>query len=268
MSLGSRLELGDYHQVRQMRQAHGKPFVIAHRGASAIAPENTLYAFERAVQLGAHLIETDLWITRDRKVALLHDRTLERTTGQPGAVHDRELAELQEIPTRMPGLDVPGFHPIPSLSELLELARAHNTGLLLELKDPRFAIPAFTKILIDLLHEHESLSSCLIVSFARACLRAVRQQCPALPIGLVTYRMGLPDRQWDLVGPIYPAFLLNPLFAHMAHQRQVLTTPLDPHPERRVDFYRKIDVDAILANDVAQIVALLDDSPEQTAQTG
>src|SRR5271156_7085218 len=63
-----------------------KPWVIAHRGASGHAPENTLAAFERAVQLGAGFIETDLHLTRDARFVAIHDATLERTTNGRGNV--------------------------------------------------------------------------------------------------------------------------------------------------------------------------------------
>ena len=55
-------------------------WVIAHRGASAVAPENTIAAFRRAVELGAGFIETDLQLSRDARLVALHDETLDRTT--------------------------------------------------------------------------------------------------------------------------------------------------------------------------------------------
>src|SRR5271156_6778664 len=61
-----------------------KPWVIAHRGASGHTPENTLAAFERAVQLGAGFIETDLHLTRDARFVAIHDATLERTSNGRG----------------------------------------------------------------------------------------------------------------------------------------------------------------------------------------
>src|ERR1700693_3186660 len=65
-----------------------KPWVIAHRGASGHTPENTLAAFERAVELGAGFIETDIHLTRDARFVAIHDDTLERTTNGRGAVPD------------------------------------------------------------------------------------------------------------------------------------------------------------------------------------
>lgn len=74
-----------------------RPLVIAHRGASGTAPENTLAAFRRAVVLGADMIELDAQLTRDGEVVVMHDWTLERTTDGTGAVHERTLEELRRL---------------------------------------------------------------------------------------------------------------------------------------------------------------------------
>lgn len=75
-----------------------EPFrVIAHRGASAYAPENTLAAFRKAVQIGAVEIETDIGFTKDRKLLLFHDRTLDRTTNGTGLPADYTLEELKRL---------------------------------------------------------------------------------------------------------------------------------------------------------------------------
>ena len=73
------------------------PWIIAHRGASGYTPENTMAAFERAVQLGAGFIETDLHLTRDARFVAIHDDTLERTSNGRGSVRDHTLAELRAL---------------------------------------------------------------------------------------------------------------------------------------------------------------------------
>lgn len=74
------------------------PFrIIAHRGASGYAPENTMVAFERAVEIGATEVETDVAFTRDRRLLLFHDFTLERTTNGTGEPEDHTLDELKRL---------------------------------------------------------------------------------------------------------------------------------------------------------------------------
>ena len=74
------------------------PFhIIAHRGASGYAPENTMASFRRAVAMGATEVETDVAFTKDGKLVLFHDETLERTTNGTGLPEDFTLAELQRL---------------------------------------------------------------------------------------------------------------------------------------------------------------------------
>ena len=73
------------------------PWLVAHRGGSLVAPENTLVAFDRAVELGADAIETDVHLTRDGVVVVFHDDETRRLTGQPGTIEARTLAEVEAL---------------------------------------------------------------------------------------------------------------------------------------------------------------------------
>jgi glycerophosphoryl diester phosphodiesterase len=74
-----------------------RPWLIAHRGGSREAPENTLVAFERAAALGADVIETDVRLSRDGVVMVFHDEDTRRITGVPGTFEDRTAAELEQL---------------------------------------------------------------------------------------------------------------------------------------------------------------------------
>ncbi len=110
------------------------PWVIAHRGASGTAPENTLAAFRRAVEQGAGFIETDLHLSRDGKIVTIHDDTLERTTNGRGEVKAHTLEELRALDAG--AWFAPEFagERIPTLDELLALAARADLSLYLEIK--------------------------------------------------------------------------------------------------------------------------------------
>jgi glycerophosphoryl diester phosphodiesterase len=128
--------------------------VIAHRGASAHAPENTLPAFELAVQYGADAFELDVRLSRDGAPVVLHDATLERTTGLAGPVRARTLAELRmadaghwftpdggrTLPCRDRGIR------IPTLAEVLWAFPA--MPMLIEVKEPEVQ-EAVRRVLVD-----------------------------------------------------------------------------------------------------------------------
>jgi glycerophosphoryl diester phosphodiesterase len=111
------------------------PRVAAHRGGAALWPENSLLAFRRAISLGVALLELDVHRTRDGGVAVIHDRTLERTTEGTGPVADRTAEELRRLRLR----DRAGAlieERVPMLDDLLALVAPARVALLLEVKGP------------------------------------------------------------------------------------------------------------------------------------
>lgn len=113
----------------------GRVDVIAHRGASAYAPENTLAAFRKAIDLDADWFELDCTLTKDNGVVVIHDDTLERTTsGVPGAVKDYTLAELKRYDVGSWFDPTFAAERFPTLGESLELARG-KIGVYIEIKN-------------------------------------------------------------------------------------------------------------------------------------
>ena len=108
--------------------------VIAHRGASGHAPENTLAAFRKAVSLGASFIETDLQLSRDAHFLAIHDASVNRTTNGKGAVHDLTLAELRQLDAgSWFGSEFSGER-IPTLEEILQFSKKNDVMFYLEMK--------------------------------------------------------------------------------------------------------------------------------------
>lgn len=101
-------------------------YVVGHRGAAGIAPENTLLGFRTAIELGVDFVECDVHLSRDGHLVVIHDDTLDRTTDGRGPVGDKTLAELQ-------ALDAGRGERIPQLRDVLETVRG-RVRLLLELK--------------------------------------------------------------------------------------------------------------------------------------
>jgi glycerophosphoryl diester phosphodiesterase len=113
----------------------GRVDVIAHRGASAYAPENTLASFRKAIDLDADWFELDCTLTRDGEVVVIHDNTLERTTGGvPGDVKDYTLAEIERYDVGTWFDPVFAAERIPTLGETLDLATG-RIGVYVEIKN-------------------------------------------------------------------------------------------------------------------------------------
>jgi len=100
--------------------------IIAHRGFSGLYPENTMLAFEKALEAGADGIELDIHLSKDGEVMIIHDEALKRTAGHPGAVSDYKRSELEKISAGKTQNDSFGFTPIPSLEEYLSFMAQHK----------------------------------------------------------------------------------------------------------------------------------------------
>jgi len=137
-------------------------WVIAHRGASSEEKENTLPAFERAIELGADFVEFDVQASSDGGLVVFHDLRLDRLTEERGPLRTRPLAALREL-------------GIPTLAEVLELASG-RIGVMAELKSPwlyrRHDIVARA---VDLLPPEG-----VVVSFSRRAILETRRLRPAL----------------------------------------------------------------------------------------
>lgn len=229
---------------------HGRgdqPFILAHRGCRAEAPENTMVAFELALEQGAHAIETDLRITRDRVIVCIHDATVDRTTDGTGRVDEMTWDELRRLRAR--GNNDTAFPDacVPSLAQVLE-GLAGRTYLALELKAPAFTHPADAELLLKTLEEHQALERVIALSFSRAALECLEQAGAPFPLGYIAAFNPWPPARYAMVGPWWPLLLLNPFYVAISHRRGQICCPLDPCPEPRLWFYLWLGVDALLSD--------------------
>jgi glycerophosphoryl diester phosphodiesterase len=163
------------------------PTVIAHRGASGELPENTLPAFERAVAQGAAILETDVHVTKDGALVLIHDEILERTTDGAGRVADHTLAELGTLdaghhfkPAGESGFPFRGRgFRIPRLEEALK--RFPSLRFNLELKERIPALIEETVALVRRLGREESILLAAAEDGIMADLRSVLERTGMRP---------------------------------------------------------------------------------------
>lgn len=154
----------------------GPPRVAAHRGGALLWVENSLTAYRNALALGVDDVETDVHLTADGEVVLLHDATLDRTTTGTGAIGDTPRAELRQWRLRARDGSVTD-EPVPTLDDLLRLVAPSRAGLLLEIKvDQRGRrYPGIEERVLALVREHRLTARTLIMAFEPATLRRVRE---------------------------------------------------------------------------------------------
>ena len=158
-------------------------FIIAHRGASGHAPENTLAAFKRALALGATFIETDLQLTRDARFVAIHDDTVDRTTNGQGKVHDQTLAVLRRLDAgSWFGSEYNGER-IPTLEEILEFTKKNDVVFYLEMKPG--GSWGGEHALVGALRESGEAARVVVISFDPSILGSLRKIEPTLMTGVL-----------------------------------------------------------------------------------
>lgn len=245
-----------------------RTLVVAHRGASVELPENTLVAFDRAVERGADAVEFDVRLTADGVPVVLHDPDLDRTTDAAGPVRARTLQELRRVRTD-------GGHEIPTLAEALA-ALSGRVAVDIELKnlpgEPDFTPDAepLVEATLDVLESSGFVGPVVLSSFNPASIAHARRAAPDVPTGLLTgydvdadAALGFAAREghpWVLpfVRMVRGA---NEGLAGRAHAAGLrLGTWITDDPEEAMVLFRD-DVDAVATNDPAAVVAARDGGP-------
>jgi len=140
------------------------PLIIAHRGSSGIAPENTLIAFQKAIETGVDRIEMDLRQTIDGEVVVLHDKTINRTTNGWGSIRKLSLKKAKKYSAGSWFHHEYSAERIPTFREVLELVDGRAT-LLLEIKDGSPYHHGIEHNIIKILNEYQAHEWCIVQSF-------------------------------------------------------------------------------------------------------
>ena len=160
------------------------PLIIAHRGASAYAPENTLSAFRLAEQLGADGIELDARLTGDRRVVVHHDRTLDRTTSGTGRLSDHSLEEIRRLDAGSSFEARFAGERILTLEEALE-AMAGRVLINVHLVNHDTPGDSLPEAAVAIVQRMGLQPRVLLSSFNPRTLRRVRRLASGIPTGLL-----------------------------------------------------------------------------------
>ncbi|GAA1611928.1 glycerophosphodiester phosphodiesterase [Actinoplanes couchii] len=232
--------------------------MVAHRGASAVAPENTLAATRLALAARADWIETDTQPSRDGVPFVLHDRTVTRTTNGTGAIRKLTAARLKKLDAgswfarRFTGAR------LPTLAQQLAYVRRHDGRMIVEIKGPHTK----TQILavVRVIRAQQMTGRVLLQSFDEVSLRRVRQLAPELPIALlrttidkdpvaVSKRLGL-----AAYNPKGSALLARPGVVARLHTAGVAVFAWTEDSAARWKRLDAIRVDGIITNKPADLV--------------
>ncbi|MCX5893665.1 MAG: glycerophosphodiester phosphodiesterase family protein [Deltaproteobacteria bacterium] len=219
--------------------------IVGHRGAPVEEPENTLRSFQRALDLGVAMVELDVQLTRDDRLAVIHDETLDRTTNGHGLVKNFTLAELQK-------LDAGQGEPIPALEEVLELTRG-RAYLLVEMKHPE-AMGA----LLEFFRQYQAFDAAQVISFWHPAVKALKEAEPRLETGALM--VGCPANPAGLAQAAKTSTLVlnyryvDPDLVDTAHRRNIEVIVWNIDEPEILQRYLDMEVDAICTNRPREII--------------
>lgn len=244
------------------------PTVMAHRGLSADAPENTLYAFSDAISVGADFIELDVQQTRDGVLVVMHDSNLKRTTGVNKNIWDVDYADIQNLDAGS------WFDPayanarIPTLEETLQFVdkRARLNIEIKPTKPTKHGSDTLEQDVAELITQYQYTDACYVTSFSYGSLKKVKEVNPEIRTG---YLMSVAYGQFYSL-KYADAFSLNKVFVtsqvvNAAHQqgKQIFAWTVNSMSEVRS--LCNLHVDSIITDDPVMVQNVI--SRDSTGET-
>lgn len=229
---------------------------IAHRGYSGKFEENTMTAFEKAIEYKANGIETDVQLSKDNIPVLIHDETLDRTTDGKGYVKDYNLAELKKFRTK-------SGEEIPTLKEFFELVANSNLKVLnLELKNSIFSYEGLEEKVLKMIYEYDIQDRIIISSFNHLSLIKVRELDKEIKLGALTTSTlanvprYLKDIAVECYHPCFPS-ILNEEYVKEIQEAGIEINPYTVNEEEHMKMVIKLNTDSIITNEVERLYDLL-----------
>lgn len=237
------------------------PIIIAHRGASKDAPENTMSAFRLAFEQGADGIELDVQRTADRKLVVIHDETLERTTDGKGLVASKTYKELTALNAAASFGDGERVEKIPLLEEVLAWIATTPLYLNIELKNGILPYEGMEEEVIEMVRAYRLSDRVTLSSFNHYSIALMSALAPEMELGIL-YIAGL-YRPWDYAKSI-GALALHPYYYNAvpeivkgAKEAGVKIRPWTVDGDEDLLKMIRLDVDGVITNEPAKMKELL-----------
>jgi glycerophosphoryl diester phosphodiesterase len=230
-------------------RATGAPLLrVGHRGAKGHAPENTQISFAVAAGMGVSVVETDVHLSKDGEVVLIHDHTVNRTTNGHGYVKDLTLTELKKLDAgswydaRFAG------EPIPTLDELLSWARG-RIAVAIEIKNGPIYYPGIVAKTIQALRRHDMTRQAILISFDHLALRKAKQLAPEILTGIL-YVGGLADpigaARAAGANALHPHWAyVTPELVQTVHAAGLAISPWNPNDLPTIRMLSEMGVDSV-----------------------
>lgn len=236
-----------------------RPIVIAHRGANREAPENTLPALQRALDLGAQGIEFDVLLTKDKVPVLGHNDDLSKLSPLNGYAHATPFAALRSLDVGSHFGAASAGITMPTLAEALELIRFHDVTTIVEIKaQPRMTVSA-AELIGGITSDFRMRGPLVISTSSPGIIRELKRRHPQIPRALILKRRAfsffgatLFARLRKLSGIHVSLGALSPSLVKRVHQRGGQVCAWTVNTPDEIDRCIAYEVDGLITDDVAQ----------------
>ncbi len=236
--------------------------ICAHRGASAYAPENTLEAFELAVQQGAHGVELDVHLTRDKEILVAHDERIDRVSDGIGAISDLTLTEIKRHVFNREHPEYEGARA-PTLREVYELLKPTGLYVNVELKNSVKAYPGLEEKCLALAADMGMEDRVVYSSFRHQSMVRMKELSSKAVCGLLYACVMV--RPWeyaaalhmDALHPLYTELSFTPDECQQAHEKGVQVNVWTVNDERNMRMVIEAGADMMITNFPDRAVDLL-----------
>jgi glycerophosphoryl diester phosphodiesterase len=264
--------------IEYERNRLSRPLVIAHRGSSGTAPENTLVAFAKANELGVDYLELDIQATSDQKLVVIHDLFLDRTTngsGGPIYIYDYEFIKQLDAGYRFT-LDRGKSYPyrnknirIPTLDQVFK--NFPQQKLIIEIKQ---YLPPIEKLLVDAIKEAKAEDRVIVSSFNHRVLKRFRALAPDIrtsssnlewKIFWILYKLRLsflyPFKAKLFLVPVFfnQTTIISPRFVEAVHAKKIELFVWTINEERKMKELVKLGVDGIVTDYPELLIRILEE---------
>jgi glycerophosphoryl diester phosphodiesterase len=225
---------------------------FAHRGFSGKYPENTMLAFEKAIEVGCEGIEFDVHFSKDGKLVIVHDETIDRTSNQNGFVKDLTYEELCQADFSYKFQKEYGFQRIPTLEEYLELVKDKDIITNIELKTCIFEYPGIEQVVYDLIRKYDLRDKMIISSFNHYSVMRMKEIDPDIKCGLLTESWLIKAGEYvkncgvECFHPI--GTMLNPETVKEVRDNGIEINTWTVNKPEEVDYMINLGVDGIIGN--------------------
>jgi glycerophosphoryl diester phosphodiesterase len=246
------------------------PIVVAHRGASGYAPENTMAAIKKAITMGVDMIEIDVQLSKDNEVVLMHDLTVDRTTNGKGKVRDLYLEEIKKLDAGKWFSSEFSGEKVPTLEEVIQAING-QCKLLIEVKRVKSKKLEIENKIVQLINKYNAYNWCIVQSFETQVIKNIQALDKSIECHkLVTMNISVLPLHIDSrikTGTIYKyknVQSINPYFKmlnkrkvkkiHSYGQKVITWTVNEPEDMKRMI---EMGVDGIITNYPDRLIQLL-----------